>query len=116
MSERNGCAQPFYSPPKDANNAEIRLMRKLEKECGRKFADYEDFYRFTCTNYPTFWKAILEFCDIRTYSNYTQIVEDKSIEQVPKWFPGATTNYTDNCLKNGDPNRVAFIQACKSLF
>lgn len=116
MSEENGVNQHFYSPAKNADNAEIRLMRKLETECGRKFTDYEDFYRFTCDKYPTFWKAVLEFCDIRIYSNYTQIVEDKPIEQVPKWFLGATTNYTDNCLKNGDPNKIAFVQACKFLY
>lgn len=115
MSTQNGHSHEvaFYTPPPNADNAELRLMHKVEKEYSQKFSNYEEWYRWTCDNYPEFWKEILEFCNIRTYSNYTQIVEDKPIDAVPKWFLGATTNYTDNCLKNGKSDKVAFIQACK---
>ncbi|KAI6176749.1 Acetoacetyl-CoA synthetase [Aphelenchoides bicaudatus] len=113
MSTQNGHSNhaEFYTPPTNVDNAELRFMREVEKEHNKKFTNYEEFYRWTCDSYPEFWQKVLDFCDIRTYSKYTQLVEDKPIEEIPKWFVGATTNYADNCLKNGHSDKVAFIQA-----
>jgi hypothetical protein len=131
MANQNGNspAVPFYEPPPDADNAELRLMRLVETKRGQRFGEwpfsytsfpfsenYEEWYRFSVDQYPLFWEMVLRFCDIRIYSDYTQIVEDKPIDQIPRWFIGATTNYADNCLKNGKPDQVAFIQACKYLY
>jgi hypothetical protein len=37
MSDQNGLSLPFYTPPLNSDNAELRLVRKLEKECDKKF-------------------------------------------------------------------------------
>ncbi|KAI6215349.1 hypothetical protein M3Y94_00375300 [Aphelenchoides besseyi] len=103
----------FYVPPKDTDNAELRLMKHVEQKYDKQFADYEDWYRWTCNSYPQFWSEIVEFCKIETYSSYTQIIEDKPMDQIPRWFLSATTNYAAHCLRHPKDN-VAIVQASNS--
>ncbi|KAI6201703.1 Acetoacetyl-CoA synthetase [Aphelenchoides besseyi] len=100
----------FYVPSKDTDNAELRLMKHVERKYDKQFADYEDWYRWTCDSYPQFWSEIVEFCKIETYSAYTQIIEDKPMDQIPRWFLSATTNYAAHCLRH-PKDHVAIIQA-----
>ncbi|KAH7732166.1 acetoacetyl-CoA synthetase [Aphelenchoides avenae] len=111
----NGTHEAFYTPPEDANNAELRLKEHVERTFGVKFASYDAWYRWTCDNYPEFWRTVATFCGIHFSKPYEKVVEGSTMYPVPKWFPGAQLNYAENCLTNGKDGHVAFIEAGKSF-
>uniref|UniRef100_A0A915DZZ8 Acetoacetyl-CoA synthetase n=1 Tax=Ditylenchus dipsaci TaxID=166011 RepID=A0A915DZZ8_9BILA len=102
----------FYVPNENEDNAEKRLMRYIQNTFNVNFGSYEEWYKWTITNYALFWEAVLKQCDIKLSSPYHKIVEeDVPIAKIPKWFQGARLNYAENCLKNGVDGHIAFIQA-----
>ncbi|CAD5222031.1 unnamed protein product [Bursaphelenchus xylophilus] len=104
-------AGKYYEPPEDADNAEIRLKNVISNKYKVQFDTYEDWFTWTHQNYPQFWETVLEECDVKLHNKYTKVVEaDVPMPKVPKWFPGATLNYAENCLKNGKNDKIAFIE------
>ncbi|CAD5216114.1 unnamed protein product [Bursaphelenchus okinawaensis] len=104
-------SEQYYTPSSNEVNAETRLRDHISAMYNVNFDNYEDWYTWTHTNYIMFWEEILQECDVKLHDNYEKIVEEGvSMEKVPKWFPGATLNYAENCLKNGRDDKVAFIE------
>lgn len=74
-------------------------------------ADYHELHKWSVDNHAQFWKAVWEFTDIIHSEDFTEIVEDKSMDQIPKWFKGARLNYAENALRWNDDH---FALVCKT--
>jgi acetoacetyl-CoA synthetase len=71
-------------------------------------ADYHDLHKWSVENTSAFWKAVWEYTDILHSVEFTEVVEDKSMDQIPKWFKGARLNYAENTLRWND-DHVALV-------
>uniref|UniRef100_A0A7E4ULW7 Acetoacetyl-CoA synthetase n=1 Tax=Panagrellus redivivus TaxID=6233 RepID=A0A7E4ULW7_PANRE len=112
VADLNPQEYQFYSPADRRDNAELRLINYVQDTYGVKFRNYEEWYEWTCNELSLFWKSVLEFTEIKLSSNYSTVLQtDVPFEKVPKWFVGATLNYTENCLLKGRDTQAAFIQA-----
>lgn len=74
-------------------------------------ADYHDLYDWSVKNVAEFWKGVWEFTDIVHSTEFTEIVEDIPMDQIPKWFKGARLNYAENLLRWND-DHVALVCGC----
>ena len=65
--------------------------------------DYHELYQWSIDEYKDFWETWWEFGRFVYSLPASQVVEpDLSISQIPRWFPGARLNFTENLLRFRD--------------
>uniref|UniRef100_A0A1I7Z832 Acetoacetyl-CoA synthetase n=1 Tax=Steinernema glaseri TaxID=37863 RepID=A0A1I7Z832_9BILA len=107
-----GSRKGFYTPVDGQPNAEKEVMLRIQDQYHVQFANYEEFYRWTCDHYAQFWEVVLKYCDVKLGSPYKQVIDQtKTIADIPAWFEGATLNYAENCLRKGGDLDTAIIVA-----
>ncbi len=90
MSLRDFAWEPTPDVIEASNLAKFMLCHDIE--------NYADLLRRADGDLEWFWKAILEFFDIKFIKPYARIVDlSKGIEW-PQWCPGGTTNIALNCV------------------
>lgn len=82
-----------------------RSLPALDAICA---ADYHELHTWSVENVSAFWKAAWEYTDILHSAEFAEVVEDKPMDQIPKWFKGARLNYAENALRWND-DRVALV-------
>ncbi|VDM54207.1 unnamed protein product [Angiostrongylus costaricensis] len=93
----------LYRPQPRHDIREHQLRRFIEEKFGVKIDSYSAFHRWSCENYAKFWEALLIFTGIKLGSSYDTVVDTSMrITDFPRWFSGATLNYTENCLRGKD--------------
>lgn len=78
----------------------------LEVTYGLKFKDYQDLWAWSTEHLPLFWKSIWDYFAIKSYSDYTEVVQYRQMPGVT-WFAGATLNYSEHIFRQRSPHRPA---------
>jgi len=98
---------PAYTPL-------IRLYQDwLEKTHGLKFETYEDFWRWSVTDYETFWLSLWDYDQLQSPTPFTKALAE---ERMPGavWFPGAQVNYARQVFLHAEPAHAAGMLAIVS--
>jgi acetoacetyl-CoA synthetase len=77
------------------------FMRDVGAQHGRRFADYDDLYRFSISKPADFWRSVWQFCGIRGHMGDRVVVD---LDRMPgaRFFPDARLNFADNLLRRRD--------------
>ncbi len=101
-----------------------RFMRFAGERHGRRFADYDELWRWSVDEIEELWADIWEFCGVRASKPYERVLdrsrETPAIGRHPRsgqhtvpgarWFEGAELNYAENILlRDRDPDAVAVL-------
>uniref|UniRef100_A0A1I7TWJ3 Acetoacetyl-CoA synthetase n=1 Tax=Caenorhabditis tropicalis TaxID=1561998 RepID=A0A1I7TWJ3_9PELO len=102
----------YYKPPQNLETFELALRKHFEEKTNQKFADYREFHRFTCDNYGIFWEDLLKISEVKLHQTYNQVINHNlKINERPRWFNGATLNYTENVIERGTATETAVLNA-----
>ena len=72
------------------------------------FTDFEDLYRFSVTNIPSFTERVLDFLGLRFHRPYSQVLDVSAGDPWARWCVGGGLNIAQSCLRH-DPGRPAVI-------
>jgi acetoacetyl-CoA synthetase len=109
---------PLWEPStEDRDRAELaRFMRWLGERHGRRFADYDELWRWSVEELELFWAGIWEFFGVRASRSYRQVLDARRMPGA-RWFDPAELNYAENMLadrRSGggrDRDQIAVIHA-----
>ena len=108
--------QPLWRPsPADSAQTEMaRFMRWAGERHGRRFADYDELWRWSVEELEDFWADIWEFCGVRASRPYERVLGSHEMPGAD-WFAGAELNYAENLLlADRDPDAAAVLH-CSEL-
>jgi acetoacetyl-CoA synthetase len=92
------------------------FMRFAGERSGRRFAGYEELWRWSVSEVEDFWAAIWEFCGVRASKSYERVLSSHEMPGA-RWFEGAELNYAENVLlgpatgARRAPDEVAVLHA-----
>ncbi|MTD54007.1 acetoacetate--CoA ligase [Amycolatopsis sp. RM579] len=93
----------LWQPPADvrANSHIGRYWSWLEQRLGRRFADYQELWRWSVDDPGTFWASVWEYFDVKHSRGYELSISDDPMPDT-RWFTGALLNYAENALQGED--------------
>ena len=96
------------SPERIARSRMTAFTDWLERQRGRRFADYESLWRWSTEQPQEFWTAAWEFLGLRIRRPWTQVM---SADPMPhtRWFVGAELNFVDQVFAHRDLPGPALI-------
>lgn len=102
--------EPLWVPSEERvqSAAMTRFIAFVNNRYCSAFTGYDELYRWSVTDIPSFWGAVWEFCGIRASRGYDRVVDDLSRMPGARWFPGARLNFAENLLRYRD-GRTAII-------
>jgi acetoacetyl-CoA synthetase len=83
-------------------------MRWLERERGRKFANYDELWQWSVTDLEGFWGSLWDYFRIESSQPYERVLASRQMPGA-KWFPGARLNYAQHILRNERPGAEALL-------
>lgn len=72
-------------------------MDFAEQRTGRRFADYDELWRWSIHDLEGFWAAVWEFFGVRASVSYTRVLSGREMPGT-RWFEGARLNYAEHAL------------------
>jgi acetoacetyl-CoA synthetase len=115
----NAARQTPIWAPSDAKRERVEMtsfMRWAGERSGRRFADYDELWRWSVTEIEDFWASIWEFCGVRASKPYERVLSSREMPGA-RWFQGAELNYAENILLGSAsaarraPDEVAVLHA-----
>ena len=102
--------QPIWTPSqkKIEQSQMTRFMNYVNSSRHLSLKNYEDLFTWSIKEIPSFWESVWEFCEVKSSTPFSQIVDDTSKMPGAKWFPGAQLNYAENLLRFND-SKAAII-------
>jgi acetoacetyl-CoA synthetase len=80
-------------------------MRWLANYDNRRFASYDELWRWSVTDRAAFWQSIWDYFAVLGERGGGPVTQGETMPGV-RWFPGATINYARNALRHAaDPGR-----------
>jgi acetoacetyl-CoA synthetase len=81
----------------------------LEQKLGRRFASYDELWRFSVDEVPTFWSLLAEYFAVRWHAPPSAVL----VGEMPDahWFPGATLSYAEHALRGPDEALAVVFRA-----
>ncbi|MGB0653444.1 MAG: AMP-binding protein [Thermoplasmatota archaeon] len=92
----------------DAETVAASNLEALRRQVGA--SDYAALHRWSTTDRPAFWGAMLERLGIPFHTPPEQVLDDSQGAEHPRWLPGARMNIADACFQ-ASPDRVAVLAA-----
>jgi len=90
----------LWRPPADilARSRIGHYLAWLDATHGRRFASYDELWRWSVDDLPGFWGSVWEHFAIQSAGGYERVIGD---QQMPgaSWFPGARLNYAEHALR-----------------
>ncbi len=83
----------------------------LESPLGLTFDGYESLWRWSVEDLEGFWRAIVEFYDVRLHAPSDRVLADEAMPGAA-WFPDASLNYDDQVFAHTG-GRVAVVSRCE---
>jgi acetoacetyl-CoA synthetase len=96
------------SPQRVAAAELTHFVQWLERERKRRFATYDELWRWSVTDLAGFWGAIWDYFEIRASAPYERVIGRRTMPGA-EWFPGARLNYAQHALRNEAPGKAALI-------
>jgi acetoacetyl-CoA synthetase len=89
------------SPERVAASRMAAFRDWLRSERDLDLPDYHALWQWSVDDLPAFWQAIADFFDVRFHDQPERVLTG---EQMPgaRWFPGATLNYAEHALREGE--------------
>jgi len=105
--------EPIWSPDPDraAESTVARFARWLITERGVNLADpldYRALWNWSAERTEDFWAAVWDFFGVKARSRYGAVL-DSAVMPGARWFEGATLNYVEHALGEGEPGQPALI-------
>lgn len=90
----------LWTPPADVlETTQLgRFFDFIAERNGVRFTDYDAAYAWSIENLEEFWATAWDFFDIIAHSDYSTVLESRTMPGAV-WFPGATLNYAEHCLR-----------------
>ncbi|MFK7753136.1 MAG: acetoacetate--CoA ligase [Sedimentitalea sp.] len=106
-------ARPIlWTPPPARAQASTmaQYMRFLSENKGLKFEAYADLWAWSVQDLDGFWQSIWDFFDLRAATPHTAVLQHRALPGAV-WFPGATLNFADQILRQGEktPDALALV-------
>jgi acetoacetyl-CoA synthetase len=100
--------KPLWQPSTDrARSTNLHsFMQMVNERFGKDLRTYDDLYRWSVTEIPSFWEAVWNYGQIICSSGYGRVVDDATKLPGARWFAGATLNFAENLLRFRD-DRIA---------
>ena len=89
------------SPERVAESRMAAFRSWLREERGLDLADYRALWEWSVADVPAFWSALADFFDV-TFHDRAQEVLPEEVMPGARWFPGATLNYAEHALRDGE--------------
>jgi acetoacetyl-CoA synthetase len=87
--------------PAAGSTALATLMRQVEKDTGKTFRGFEDFWRWTVAQKEDFWSRVWDFAGVIGDKGKTVFKPGASFAQ-SRFFPEAKLNFAENLLRRRD--------------
>jgi acetoacetyl-CoA synthetase len=88
-------------PADVADSGMAAFRRWLRTERGVELEDYDALWRWSVTELEPFWEALAEYFDVTFHDPPSRVLAERSMPGA-QWFPGATLNYAEHVLRDGD--------------
>jgi len=94
----------LWQPSEDRikNTNMYHFMQQVNQRYGKQFRNYDDLYRWSISEIPTFWEAIWSCGEVLHSKSYERVVDDDRKLPGAKWFEGAQLNFAENLLRYRD--------------
>ncbi|KAJ2616014.1 hypothetical protein H4S08_000975 [Coemansia sp. RSA 1365] len=99
VATKRNAEEPLWKPqtPLATNTHKFREFINTKRDLA--LVTYEELYTWSVTHIELFWSDVWEYTGTKSSSDYTLTLEsDKAMDEIPKWFVGASLNYTENAL------------------
>ena len=108
----------LWTPPDDARSATAlgRFADECERRSGRRFADYDELWRWsTGDGLEECWAAVWDWFGVVSSAPYETVLESRSMPGAT-WFPGARLNYAEHVCRMAAhrPDAVAVVGVSQS--
>ncbi|KAJ2807880.1 hypothetical protein H4R20_001096 [Coemansia guatemalensis] len=91
--------EPLWKPQMPLATATHKFKEFVNAKRGLELGTYEELYIWSVAHIELFWGDVWEYTGTKSSLDYTCILEsDKAMDEIPKWFVGASLNYTENAL------------------
>ena len=99
---------PIRSPDRDraAESTVAGFARWLSAEKGVNLADpldYQALWSWSVESTEEFWAAVWDFFGVKVHSRARVAVLDSAVMPGARWFEGATLNYVEHAIGEGEP-------------
>jgi acetoacetyl-CoA synthetase len=89
------------SPERVAASRMAAFRAWLRDERGLDVSDYRALWEWSVADLPGFWSAIAEFFDVTFHESADEVLAEEVMPGA-RWFPGATLNYAEHALRDGE--------------
>ncbi|TDD90302.1 acetoacetate--CoA ligase [Saccharopolyspora karakumensis] len=89
------------SPERVAASRMAAFRAWLREERGLDVSDYRALWEWSVADLPGFWSAIAEFFDVTFHERADEVLAEEVMPGA-RWFPGATLNYAEHALRDGE--------------
>jgi acetoacetyl-CoA synthetase len=87
-----------------------RYMSWLTTQRGRRFAGYDELWRWSVEDLDGFWSSIWDYFDVASSRPPTKVLGKREMPSA-QWFPGTEVNYAEHVLRGGHDGEVAILEA-----
>ena len=104
--------EKLWEPPAElVENARLtELMRWLEAERGRRFADYDELWSWSVDDLEGFWTAIWDFFEVQADGDPAPALASREMPGA-RWFPNTSLNYAEHVFAGKDDAETAILHA-----
>ena len=91
----------LWTPRDDARSSTAlgRFADECERRSGRRFADYDELWRWsTGEGLEECWAAVWDRFEVVSAAPYDAVLESRSMPGA-RWFPGARLNYAEHICR-----------------
>lgn len=100
----------LWRAPSDvvANSRILEFINLVNIKYNKKFASYEELYKWSVSYIPEFWSSVWDYFKIITSQKFDVVVDDINKFPGAQWFVGAKLNFAENLLRYRN-NKTALI-------
>ncbi|GAA4611552.1 acetoacetate--CoA ligase [Saccharopolyspora hordei] len=91
--------QPSEERAAASRMAAFREWLRTERDLD--LPDYRALWEWSVSDLSGFWAAVADFFDVRFHDRADRVLTDETMPGT-EWFPGATLNYAEHALREGD--------------
>jgi acetoacetyl-CoA synthetase len=82
-------------------NIENTILSDFMSNIGKENASYHELWQWSCEHSDEFWSSLWDYCDVIGHKGKAVISNAPKMQDC-RFFPDASLNYAQNCLKRRD--------------
>jgi acetoacetyl-CoA synthetase len=93
----------LWTPTDIGSSNMVKFRAFVNSKHSLTLSNYDELYKWSTIKTADFWESVWHFCDMRSSTPYSLVIDESlSIDKIPKWFTGASINYTENMMRRDD--------------